>query len=97
MMASVQFFHKPIAYADVYVDDFISMAQSESNKASVQCCLMHNIHTIFHPNESTDAPECKDPISVKNMVGHYQNTPWVECGYSERATHTAHSLGQEAT
>ena len=56
----------PLAYVDVYVDDFIKLAQGWANALRVRRHTYHNIDRVFRPNDEADHDR-KDPISVKKL------------------------------
>ena len=59
---------KPLAVHDVYVDDFISLAQgSTKRRRTVRRQLLHTIDQVFRPLDSTDSPFRQEPISVKKL------------------------------
>ena len=57
----------PLAYVDVYVDDFIKMAQGWSNALRVRWHTFHHIHGVLRPNDELDMDR-KTPISVKKLA-----------------------------
>ena len=56
----------PLAYTDVYVDDFIKLAQGWRNCLRVRRAAYHCIDTVFRPNDHLDRHR-KEPISVKKL------------------------------
>ena len=62
--ACVAFLH----LLEVYVDDFIQLAQTTSRDALMHCsrALMHVIHSVFPPPEVTGHAG-KDPILLKKL------------------------------
>ena len=56
----------PLAYVDVYVDDFIKIAQGWFNAMRVRRHTYHAIDEVFRPNDSTDVNR-KAPISLKKL------------------------------
>ena len=56
----------PLAYVDVYVDDFIKMAQGWSNALKVRRHTYHHIDSVFRPNDELDVDR-KSPISLKKL------------------------------
>ena len=57
----------PLAYTDVYVDDFIKLAQGWRNCLRVRRTAYHCIDAVFRPNDAQDRHR-KDPISVKKLA-----------------------------
>lgn len=58
----------PVAAVDVYVDDFILMAQTEHQKQKVLRASLHSIDDVFRPLAPHDPPHRKEPASVKKML-----------------------------
>ena len=59
----------PLAYGDVYVDDFILAAQTTRHRQRVMRLALHAIDAVFRPlDPSTDRPSRKEPISVKKLL-----------------------------
>ena len=56
----------PLAYVDVYVDDFIKLAQGWSNALRVRRSTFHTIDEVFRPNDDHDQGR-KEPISTKKL------------------------------
>ena len=57
----------PLAYVDVYVDDFVKAAQGWLNCHRVRRTTFHAIDSVFRPNDSLDVDR-KQPISVKKLL-----------------------------
>lgn len=57
----------PLATADVYVDDFILVAQTKRWQARLMREALHAIDTILRPLQSHDPPTRKEPVSVKKL------------------------------
>ena len=72
----------PLAYMDVYVDDFCGVGQDHPSyplKAQRRA-LLHNIDKVFRPNATTDSAYRKQPISIAKRgcsVLPYQGMPWM--------------------
>jgi hypothetical protein len=59
---------RPVASHDVYVDNFISMAQGYSKRRrQVKRSLFEALDSVFRPLLSTDHPDRQEPTSVKKM------------------------------
>ena len=59
---------RPLAYIDVYIDDFIGAAQgTKATRDNVRRVLLHNIDGVFRPLQPNDHPARKEPISVKKL------------------------------
>ena len=58
----------PVAAVDVYVDDFLLMAQTESQRREVMRASLHAIDAVFRPLSPTDPAHRKEPASVKKML-----------------------------
>ena len=57
----------PLAYTDVYVDDFIKLAQTWENCLRVRRHTYHGIDSVFRPNDQRDRAR-KNPISEKKLL-----------------------------
>jgi len=58
----------PLSYINVYMDDFLNIAQGNRHRlCMVWCILMHTIEEAFHPPSATETALYKQPISVKKM------------------------------
>jgi hypothetical protein len=64
----------PLAYVDVYVDDFIGAAQRSSagptdldNRRQVRRLLLHAVVDVFRPLSQGDSPERCEPVSLKKL------------------------------
>jgi hypothetical protein len=59
---------RPVSSHDVYVDNFISMAQRNSKRRrQVKHSLFEALDSMFRPLLSTDHPDRQEPASVKKM------------------------------
>ena len=58
----------PVASVDVYVDDFLLLAQTENNKQQVLRETLHSIDDVLRPLNPSDPPHRKEPASVKKML-----------------------------
>jgi len=54
-----------LAYVDVFVDDFIALAQEYPNSRRVRQILLHAIDDVFRPLDSMDGPFRRHPTSLK--------------------------------
>jgi len=62
---------KPLAYIDVYMDDYTALAQTRPVAINLRRRLMHNINDIFRPNtafETQTTPPRREPISDKKLL-----------------------------
>lgn len=57
----------PLAYGDVYVDDFVLAAQTKRHKQRVLRAALHSIDQVFRPLAASNRPSRKAPISVKKL------------------------------
>lgn len=57
----------PLAYGDVYVDDFILLAQTKRHRQRVLRAALHAIDTVLRPLTDADKPSRKDPVSHKKL------------------------------
>ena len=60
-------FRPPLAYVDVYVDDFVKAAQGWFNCLRTRRATFHSIDSVFRPNDAADDVLRKEPISVKKL------------------------------
>ena len=67
--AGVSRVHQPVGYVDVYVDEFLLLAQTAYQKERVMRAMLSSaIDDVFHPVEPTDPPHRKEPASTKKMA-----------------------------
>ena len=59
---------RPVAAVDVYVDDFLLMAQTRAHQRKVMRTTLEAIDAVFRPLMPTDPPNRKEPASVKKML-----------------------------
>ena len=64
---SLPFPTEPLSYVDVFVDDFIGLAQQQSNCRRVRCILLTAIDDVFRPNDPDDSPARREPVSLKKL------------------------------
>ena len=57
----------PLAYGDVYVDDFILVAQTKRHQQRVMRAALHSIDKVLRPLSPSDGPNRKEPVSVKKL------------------------------
>ena len=57
----------PLAYVDVFVDDFMALAQGNQNRARVRRILLHAIDEVFRPLDNKDPPTRREPVSIKKL------------------------------
>ena len=58
----------PVAAVDVYVDDFLLMAQTEAQRREVMRASLHAIDAVFRPLSPADPAHRKEPASVTKML-----------------------------
>jgi hypothetical protein len=58
----------PVAAVDVYVDDFLLMAQTDHQRRQVLRSTLGAIDSVFRPLAPRDPPHRKEPASVKKML-----------------------------
>ena len=58
----------PVAAVDVYVDDFLLLAQTQPRTQRVLRTALHSIDAVFRPLAPEDPPSRKEPASVKKML-----------------------------
>ena len=59
---------KLLGYIDVFVDDFIGLAQGKGNRNRVRNILMSAIDEVFRPLSPLDKPSRREPISIKKLL-----------------------------
>ena len=59
---------KPAAYVDVFVDDFVGLAQQQSNSRRVRCTLMHALYSVLRPLDEYDDAARREPVSMKKLL-----------------------------
>ncbi|KAI2491002.1 hypothetical protein MHU86_23570 [Fragilaria crotonensis] len=57
----------PYAYGDVYVDDFILVAQTKRHRQRVLRAALHSIDRVLRPLLRDDPLSRNDPISIKKL------------------------------
>ena len=65
----------PLAYIDVYVDDFVGAAQKSpagptklDNRRRVRRLLLHAVDDVFRPLSRGDGPDRREPVSLKKLA-----------------------------
>ena len=59
---------RPLQYWDVYVDDFLGLAQGDtSRRQMIKRALLHALDQIFRPLQEGDVPTRQEPASVKKL------------------------------
>ena len=62
-------YRPPLIYYDIYVDDFLGLAQgSLARLQGARRLLFHKIDTVLRPLEQHDPPARSEPISVKKLL-----------------------------
>jgi len=56
----------PLQYNDIFVDDFISLAQRPFLRR-VRRALLHSIDQVFRPLDASDGPRRREPVSLKKL------------------------------
>ena len=59
---------RPAADVDVYVDDFLLLAQTQHQRQAVTRAALHSIDDVFRPLAPDDPPFRTEPSSVKKML-----------------------------
>ena len=68
----------PVGVVEVFVDDFIALAQDHKgtrkkghcripNSRRVRRILLHGIDAVFRPVDKTDSPHRREPVSLKKL------------------------------
>ena len=58
----------PVSSVDVYVDDFLLMAQTRRQRERVMRATLTAIDEVLRPLSDSDAPHRKEPASVKKLL-----------------------------
>ena len=67
----------PVAHVNVFVDDFIGLAQgSPSLCQHVRCCILHAVNCVFAP-ATADTPNRKETVSKKKTLKG--DGGWMQC------------------
>ena len=59
---------RPLAAVDVYVEDFLLLAQTQYQQRRVLRAALHSIDKVFRPLDAHDPGHRKEPASVKKML-----------------------------
>ena len=60
--------HRPLQYWDVYVDDFLAVAQGSKRRLRrIKRALLHSLDRVFRPLQPDDRPTRQEPASIKKM------------------------------
>jgi len=54
-------------YVDVFVDDFIALAQGRRGGRRVRRLLLHAVDDVLRPLDATDSPFRREPVSLKKL------------------------------
>ena len=57
----------PSAYVDVFVDDFVALAQGGLNGRRVRRILLHAVDNVLRPLDTTDSNFRCEPVSLKKL------------------------------
>ena len=58
----------PVGYVDVFVDDFVALAQQSGNSRRVRRTLMHAIDSVLRPLDTNDDTTRREPVSMKKLL-----------------------------
>ena len=65
---ALQPFNRPLSYVDVYMDDFLGLAQGHPGRRErVRSTIFHSIDDVLRPNCPTDSSHRLEPISVSKL------------------------------
>ena len=56
-----------LGYVDIFVDDFMALAQGRLNKRRVRRALLQAIDQVFRPLEPNDPSTRREPVSIKKL------------------------------
>ena len=61
-------FHRPLQYWDVYVDDFLAVAQGNKSRLRwIKRTLLHSLDRVFRPLHVEDLRTRQEPASIKKL------------------------------
>ena len=58
---------RPLSYIDIFVDDFIGLAQDLTNERRVRRILLHAIDDVIRPLSESDNVHRREPVSLKKL------------------------------
>jgi hypothetical protein len=58
----------PVGYIDVFVDDFVALAQQRGNSRRVRRTLLHAIDSVLRPLDAHDDATRREPVSMKKLL-----------------------------
>ena len=62
-------YSKPLAYVDVYMDDFLGLAQGHPGlRERVRSTIFHSVDDVLRPNCATDSASRSEPISLSKLA-----------------------------
>ena len=62
-------YQKPVRYWDVYVDDFLGLAQGgKQARLKIKRALLHSLDRIMRPLSKGDNPNRQEPASIKKLL-----------------------------
>ena len=64
---SLPFTGVPLSKIDIFVDDFVGLAQETRNSRRVRRILLHAIDDVLRPNDDKDHVHRKEPVSLKKL------------------------------
>ena len=60
--------NKPVAHTDIFVDDFVALAQTKPVRSYVRNTLIDAIDSVFRPLSPIDDTYRQEPISMKKLL-----------------------------
>ena len=57
-----------LGYVDIFVDDFLTLAQGKLNRKRVRKILMQAIDQVIRPLQASDPATRREPISIKKLL-----------------------------
>ena len=58
----------PVAYVEVFVDNFVGLAQQCGNGRRVRQTLLHNIDNVLRPLDKDDIVYWRKPVFLKKLL-----------------------------
>lgn len=66
---TLQPFSTPVAYIDLFVDDFLALSQGHPGRREhVRSTLFHSVDQVFRPNTPDDSSHRREPISLSKLA-----------------------------
>ena len=68
-LARRDYFHEPLEYVDVYIDDIIGLVQGAAeSQTRITRSILHNLDSVFRPLEQDDHAHRQTPASLSKLT-----------------------------